>query len=380
MTLKFKQFIDCYIGRVLVFFNVILVRSVGLLLKRDHSLNKPPRHILVIKMLGLGSIIMASDSIFSLRKKYPAAKIILLCGRSIKPGVAPIGLFDEIWTNDDRNILRMAWSGCTLLARSWKLKGLWVIDLEVYSILTTLFSAWTCAVNRFGFQLNKVYFRNYLNTHNIYFNQFITVNQNYEMLVKAAGVTEIEPFSISFPDSGKEKKYIAINNTCSELGGDLRKIPALTLTGICGHIVETTPYDIAFTGAPSDRESIGTFIDNHLSPIKQRIRNTAGEFGFEEYYHFLQHECVAMISIDSAPLHIAMKLGMRTLSLWGPINPLHRFRFSGQHKHLSYYLATECSPCIHHTEVVPCGGDNICMKHMETHEINTLTDNLLKHV
>lgn len=377
MNLKLKQWIDGRIGRALAAIHVILVRAIGLLLNRNHSIDKVPENILVIKMLGLGSVIMASDSIYSLKQKYPQAKLILMCGKGVAAGVQPLQLFDEIWIHDDSNIFKLVTSGIQLMFKSWKLKKLWVIDLEVYSVLTTLFSAYTLAINRFGFQLNKVHFRNYLNTHNVYFNQFITVTQNYQNLVFAAGVKEIKPFKIKVEPTEpiNLKKYIAINNTCSDLGGNLRKLPDDLLKTVCEYLLNHTDYLLAFTGAPSDKAAIESFLQINLNTYKQRVLNIAGMHTFDAYYAFLQHNCKLMISIDSAPLHIAMKLGLPTYSLWGPIQPNQRFNFNKQSKHRHYYLGTPCSPCIHLSDVVPCGGDNICMKQMST---SVICNNLIE--
>jgi hypothetical protein len=62
MNLKYKQWIDGVIGRALVSVNVLIVRGIGILVKRNHHLNKHPEHILVVKMLGLGRVLMAMDS------------------------------------------------------------------------------------------------------------------------------------------------------------------------------------------------------------------------------------------------------------------------------------------------------------------------------
>ncbi|OYU96010.1 MAG: hypothetical protein CFE21_06255 [Bacteroidetes bacterium B1(2017)] len=382
MNLKLKQWIDGYIGKLLVAVNLVLVRGLGLILKRDHSLRQAPEHILVIKMLGLGSVLMASDSLYSLKKKYPHAKLILLCGKGIAPGIKPLNLFDEIWINDDSNLFTMVWSGFKSLYQAINLKKVWVVDLEVYSVLTTLFSAWTMARNRFGFQLNKVHFRNYLNTHNVFFNQFTTVYQNYQNLVLAMGVTEITHFRLSLEPTQNpfETKCIAINNTCSELGGNLRKIPDELLVQTITYLLQTTPYTLALTGAPSDFASIELFLVNSGLNQNQRVKNCAGTMPFETYYAFLQQHCEAMLSIDSAPFHMAIKAGIPTLSFWGPINPMQRFNFSNQTKHQYIYLQTPCSPCIHLSDVVPCGGDNICMKNMSILELSSKIDELLKTI
>jgi ADP-heptose:LPS heptosyltransferase len=51
-----------------------------------------------------------------------------------------------------------------------------------------------------------------------------------------------------------------------------------------------------------------------------------------------------------------------TVSLWGPTNPATRMKESGLFK--AIYLSVHCSPCTHHTNVLPCGGNNFCMKNM----------------
>jgi hypothetical protein len=61
---------------------------------------------------------------------------------------------------------------------------------------------------------------------------------------------------------------------------------------------------------------------------------------------------------------MAVKAGIPTLSYWGPINPIQRFRFDLNPNHEAIYLQTACSPCIHLSDVVPCGGNNICMKQL----------------
>ncbi|MFY8020065.1 MAG: glycosyltransferase family 9 protein [Bacteroidia bacterium] len=379
MNLRFKQWIDGNIGRALAAINVVLVRGIGLLLRRDHSLKEAPENILVIKMLGLGSILMAMDSLHALRLKYPNAKLILMTGKGVAPGIEPLQFFDEIWIHNDKSIFKLIGSGFGLLFKSWKLKKLWVVDLEVYSVLTTLFSAWTMAQNRFGFQLNKVHFRNYLNTHNSYFNQFVTVTENYQSLIQQMNVKEAIPYEIQLeiPTEPRNKEFIAINNTCSDLGGHLRKMEASLLKQVIDIILNHSHLQVALTGAPSDWKDNETFIQSFGFENNSRVKNIAGQLSFKAYYEFLQFECKAMISIDSAPLHMAMRLGLPTFSLWGPIQPQQRFNFKDQNKHSFHFLHKTCSPCIHLSDIVPCGGNNHCMKDMHIQSIQNQILSLL---
>lgn len=386
MKVHAKQVIDGLLGSLLVFFNLMLARPLGLILRRDHTLRKNPDHIVVIKMLGLGSLLLASDALISLKKRYPSAKLILICGKGVAPGIRPTKLFDEVWATDDKNFLILAKSSIQILAQTWRLKNRWVVDFEVYSKLTTIYSLWTFALNRFGFQLQKVHFRNFLNTHNAYFNQFSLVQDNYKNLVKIMGVEEFTEFTIPI-ENGKgrafeaDKKYIAINNTCSDLSY-MRKIPLDILQAVCQLIIEKTPYHIALTGAPSDRQENEEFLNTYLSNNRGRVRNIAGELTLTEYYKFLHDDCALMLTVDSAPLYIALKTGLPTVSVWGPTDPAHRFtQDTWDSPRLKvHYLSAHCSPCLHHTKVLPCGGDNFCMKNMQAINIFTKIEGVLSHL
>ncbi|HWZ22418.1 MAG TPA: glycosyltransferase family 9 protein, partial [Cytophagaceae bacterium] len=136
------------------------------------------------------------------------------------------------------------------------------------------------------------------------------------------------------------------------------------LAEVCKWILQNTSYQLAFIGAPVDRKKIDAFINTYFDKEAQlKIKNNANDLSFENYYSFLYRECAALLTIDSAPLHIAKKLSVPTLSLWGPTNPLNLSKVDK--RNLVYYLAKNCSPCLHHTETLPCKGDNICMKDMD---------------
>lgn len=383
MKLKIKRKIDFILGNFLAFSNLILAKLLGFIFKRNHTIDKEPSNIIFIKMLGLGSVFLASDAILSIKQRYPKAKLIFITRNEIKAGIEPLKLFDEIWELNDNNFLVLVKDSLFTLFKIWKLKKKWTVDLEVYSKLTTVFSLWTCSINRFGFILNTVRFRANINTHNVYFNQFLNVEENYIRLANAMGVKVKENFNIesySLSGRGEEINYpfIAINNTCSDLSLE-RKCPENTLSEICKWILENTHYQLVFTGTAFDKEKIFDFIHTQFTMDNLcRIKNIAGEFTFEEYYDFLYHQCTAMITIDSAPLHIAKKLNVPTLSLWGPTHPNNLTKEND--RNLIYYLSKECSPCLHHTETLPCKGDNICMKHMKTENIIILFKKLLENI
>ena len=375
MKVKTQQLIDRSLGNVLIGINLFAARILGMVLKRNHSIQHPPNTILIIKILGLGSLMLAADIIAALRIKYPNAKLILLTSAKVAPGIKPLKLFDEIWSLEDQKINSLIISLTQYLFKSWKLKNLWVLDLEVYSKLTTLYSLWTCAINRFGFQLNVVNFRNRINTHNVFFNSFLPVEENYAQLAYCMGVENIVPSGFpAFPRSErikeKEKDYLLINNTCSDLALT-RKLTTDQYTAIINELLEIYPWKIALSGAISDFEENESVIKSFSNSQQARLRNISGEFDLPEFYDFIYHHCVMVISIDSSPVHIARKLGVPFVSIWGPVNPWQMIRKESliPEREKVIYNALHCSPCVHLSISPPCNGNNICIKEIDQKQI-----------
>ncbi|MBC7947157.1 MAG: hypothetical protein H7Y42_04705 [Chitinophagaceae bacterium] len=365
MRLRSKQQLDKYLGNFLIAIHLVAAKTLGWILRRNHSLNPPPQNIIFIKIMGIGSVLMAADGIMAIRARYTGTRLILLANRSVINGIRPTSLFDEYWEYDDNSFSLAFISTMKNLMRAWKTKGKWISNLEVYSKLTTIFSLWTCARNRFDFFFNEVSFRKNINTHPVYFNQFSLAHENYDRMANAMGATIERKFEMpGLPIDQREhrsKKYIVINNTCSELARE-RLYPNQLLAQLCRELFTRYQAPILLSGTLGDRDDLERMIkETGLSDLP--ITNIAGQHSIESFIALLYNECRLLITVDSAPLHYAYRLGVPLVALWGPTHPVTRMIESTSSR--AIYLAVRCSPCTHHTSVLPCGGDNICMKHME---------------
>jgi ADP-heptose:LPS heptosyltransferase len=384
MHIRRKQKIDWYIGYLLIGLLLPLTRLLGILLRRDHSIEKTPERIVFIKLLGLGSLIVASDAIAAIRVRFPKARLILLTDRNIADGIAPFRLFDEIHAINTENPGGTSRDVLRFLFRTWGWRRLWVIDLEVYSKLTTVLALLTKARNRFGFYLSYVPFRRFLNTHNITFDQSVYLEDNYRYLARQITGVALPIFVPAVRQGELEKPYIVLNNTCSGLAY-VRKLPDRTYSDVVQWILEHTDYRVALLGMEDDRDSINRMIGSRPDLVgrRERILNYAGMAeDLASYYEFLRDEGVCLVTIDSGPLHIARKLGLPTVSVWGPTNPNNYLKIEPheRERHLFYYLKSPCSPCVHHYETLPCGGSNFCMKNIPAEAIIGKIRELLEHL
>jgi ADP-heptose:LPS heptosyltransferase len=325
----------------------------------------------------MGSVMLAADALMALRQRYPNTRLILLCGKGLKEGLEPLGLFHEIWTLEDKSLSKLLMQAPGLFRRIWQLPGLWTLDLEVYSRLSTLFSLYTFARNRFGFYLTDTRFRKNIHTHLVYFNTRIDVAVNYSAIVSAMGAPVLKgPYHLpDFPPRKPDHAYgwIALNNTCSELAPE-RRMPEREWVQLIELLLKAYPqHQIALLGAPEDKLAVQALRNQHFLN-ESRVQNKAGTFRLPDYYQFLYNECALLASIDSMPLHIAHLLGLPTVSIWGPSAP--ETRMEARPDRLTVYLAWHCSPCVHQ-KVLPCGGDNQCMKQQQPGTILAAVQRLL---
>ena len=364
MQLPANRKLDKYIGYCLIAILLPVTRLLGILLRRDHRLQQPPQHLLFIKLPGLGSLVVASGSVQAMRQKYPNARFIILTDSKIAEGIEPFKVFDDIWRVDTGSLSITISTALKYIAQSWRLKELWVADLEVYSKLTTVFALLTMARNRFGFYLRPVFFRKYFNTHNILFKQSVCLEDNYDRLAQAITNEEVLPI-VQQPvarENEWQRPYIIVNNTCSSLAS-VRKLPDATFAAICNWILTNTHYRVAFVGTANDKPDIDQFVEEHLQAHKQkgRLLNIAGALDVEACYRFIADKGACMVTIDCDSLHIARKLGLPTVSIWEPTDPM---RYIGipdeqQKRHLAIYT---------------------CIKEIPAESIIEKIDTILQHV
>lgn len=376
MQLKRKQRIDLIVGGLGLALLRLPVYLSGLLLRRDHEpiLRGP---VMFIKMQGGGSLLLALPAIASIREAYPDNHCCLLTVSSIKPFADSLGIFDEVICLDDTNIFSLAASSFRALSRSFRMDT--VIDLEVYSRMTTVFSTLTMARNRIGFYLDRAFWRRGIQTHLIFLNRFSRVSLFYDEIARHLGVTKIKPAHdytrnlleqlIPF-DREVDRGLITIGHGCSELVTERMLTAGQWLTVFQDRGV--TSEEIIFLGDAGERRQANVIIEELKPHFPDAIlRNECGELSLMQSV-----SCIAASDafwgIDSALLHYARLLRRNTVSFWGPSDPRTRLIDEPELKSEIYYNKVACSPCIHVAEEPPCHGNNICIKAIfESKENNT---------
>jgi ADP-heptose:LPS heptosyltransferase len=362
MTLQTKRRVDYWLGGALLLVLFPLVRLLAIVLRRDHSLAER-RGCVVIKLVGAGSLFLAMPSMQAIRGQFPPGRFYLVGTRAVTAMAEPFGWFDTCWTIDDSSVLRLISSSVRVL---WQIDrhADHLIDLEVHSRLTTVFSVISMVRNRIGFVDEIVFWRRGFYTHMTYFNVHGPVYLFYDLLAKWFGVNQIavSAFNQTFRrrvthellphDIPLPNRYVAIGHACSDLGPERQLRPDEWKNLL-------RPWDLAgfefvILGGAGD----AALADAIIQAIGHGL-SLCGSLTIAQSAKVIARASL-FYGIDSMLLHLARALSVRSASVWGPTSPATRLRPMATAERIGF-ASLPCSPCIHVNETPPCQGRRDCM-------------------
>lgn len=388
MKIQTQRWIDRWLGQLLCALLSVWARF-ALLLRPAQPLAREPRHILVILLSEMGSVVLAGPMFAALRQRYPSATLHVLQLKKNQEVAALLGLAkpEHLHALDDS-------AGLGLLGDIWRV-GLAlrrlpldaVIDCELFSRISSLMSYWCGAPVRVGFtpHTQEGLYRGSFINQAIPYNPYQHISKQFLSLVdaleshamprnKAAPVRELSSDTgLAVPFEATElqayrAKMLADHPALAQrkvvlmyAGGGLlpeRAWPpehyARVAQGLClaGHAVGLIGLRDDAQLAAELKSRINSALCVDLTGYTRSIRELL----------MLFHGADLLITNDGGPGHFASLTPIRTMvffgpetgRLYGPLGPRAQVLESG--------LA--CSPCLsayNHRETF-CDGDNQCLK------------------
>ena len=365
VNLTTKKCIDYYFGGCLVALLKPFAMLLGAVLKRDHSV-VATGDIVVIKMQGGGSLLVAAPALQGIRTAYPKCRMILITTKALRPFGETVNAFDEIRCIDDSGIIQLITSAFHVLWKSRTADS--IIDLEVYSRLTGVLALATCARNRLGFYLEATFWRRGVYTHLLFFNRYAPVHFFYDQiaLTMSAAVTSRADAASRvverLPAMLHREEYVTIGPGCSDLAVERRLPTDGWVKHLSAYHAQHPDTALAFVGNAADRPLASEIIGG-LQREYPRIRceNRCGELSLPESLSVVRG-AVRYFGIDSALLHYARLFAVPSESFWGPVMPGQLLRPWADVEDVTHYVQLPCSPCVHVAETPPCRGNNACMR------------------
>jgi ADP-heptose:LPS heptosyltransferase len=367
MRVRTQRQVDNYVGRLGIALLRPAAKLLGAALRRDHDLTVGDE-VVWMKMLGGGSLLLAMPMLLGFRSTHPRVRMVLVTTPSVKPFAELMGVFDEYRVIDVRTMFGLLWSGLSVLRRT--LHADCIVDLEVHSRLTTVFTTLTLARNRISFWLEDIFWRRGLASHLVFFNRASGSYHFYDRLGDLFGVAVasreacraalLDACGIAEPDQ-RTPGQVCVGFACSDLGQE-RMLTATQWTQVFRDNLRQEHRAFALLGGPADRARADTIIGILAHEFPDLVfRNCCGPLTLCESVALLVAS-PEFWGIDSSLLHVARIVGLRCVSYWGPTDPSTRLRDGWDVDDVVHYRKIACSPCVHTSEEPPCRGDNRCIQ------------------
>lgn len=379
-TLNQKRRLDSLVGVPLCAVLGALTRVAGAIARRDHSLRRAPRRILVIKLVGQGSMVNATHLLRAARQGWPETEVHFVGLAEVAPLMGRMEDVDRVHVLDDRSWLRLLCSTIGFLAVSWRLRFDLVVDLEVHSKCSTALSTLTGANDRAGYFLDTVMFRRTMYTHLVFYNRLTHLQEAYRQLGRALGLEpglgppiapriedeERAAIAARLLEWGLEgRKLLLVNVNAGELCLE-RRWPGEKFARLIGLFAAREDVKVAMVGAPSEAGYVEGVRGLVEEGVREQVVNTAGEVTYGQFLALLEAADV-LLTGDTGPMHLAGSLGTATVSLWGPTLPGVYQPPGPQHRGI--HRGAYCSPCIGWVPWPPCEGRNVCMEKIGVGEV-----------
>ena len=388
MKLQTQRWIDRWLGQLLCGVLTVWARFMNSG-RPAAQLAKEPRHILVILLSEMGSVVLAGPMFAALRQRYPSATLHVLQLKKNQEVAKLLGLAqpEHLHALDDSaglGLLGDIWRVCMTLRR---LPLDAVIDCELFSRISSLMSYLSGAPVRVGFtpHTQEGLYRGGFINQAIPYNPYQHISQQFLSLVdalesasmprnKAAPIRELpSDTGLHVPFDSTElqayrSKMLTDHPTLADrkivllyAGGGLlpeRAWPAAhyarVAKGLCqaGHAVGLIGLRDDAQLARDLRAQISSDYCVDLTGYTRSIRELL----------MLFHATHLLITNDGGPGHFASLTPIRTLVFFGPETGRLYGPLGARAKVFESGVA--CSPCLsayNHRETF-CDGDNQCLK------------------
>lgn len=346
MRMQTMRKIDWYIGIPLCyFFNILELFKRIFYSKKEREIKK----ILVIKFLGIGSIILTSPAIQALKDKFPNAHIYFLTFYGNKEVLEIINLTDKNYYIDTSSISKFIFSTLKIIYRLRKENIDISLDFEFFAKFPLVLAFLIGVRKKAGFYLILEWWRKYLLDYHGYYNHYYHVKDIFLSLVYL--IAENDLYYIKFgeyinkyflsryeaSDDNKEfikqklkdfgwrdQKIILINpNAGVELAPHLKRWPQDSFFKLIKKMDEFYSNLFFLIIGSKSEKNYAQEIVNYLKfeKLSSQVVNFAGQTSLKDLSSLFTISSL-FITIDSGPMHLASLFNTPTICLFGAETPI----------------------------------------------------------
>ncbi len=336
--------------------------------------------VVVLKMFGLGSILLAFPFLSSLRQCRPGARVLFVTFSSNTALVERAPFPIEVLPIRTESFVAFCADALHAIRTIRKRKPREVFDLEFFSKFSTLLCALSGAPRRYGYDLAARWRR--LNiTHPVPYRAGVHVAELFlDQLPREA--LRRDPLTVTL-GRPSEEEHAALSRMLAADGVDGRRLVAVNVNAGPTSLERRWPLErfaatilayleyhpetiVLLTGDGTERHYVQRLF--RISPaLNGRAFNYAGRLPLGMFLALLERVSW-LLTNDSAPMHFAASLGTPVVALFGPESPI-MYAPIGNARTL--YAGLPCSPClsVYHAKQFSCPYGALCMRSIATGEV-----------
>ena len=391
MNIKFQRAVDRLAGvPICALFS--LVNKLGNILGLSVR-PAPPKRILVILLSEMGSLVLAHPMFERLKQRYPGASLHVMLFAKNREVLDLMEIIpqENVLTINDRSLSGFVQDSLKAIARMRALKFDVVIDCELFSRVSSIFSYLSGAPVRVGFHPHTqegLYRGSFINRPVLYNpyrhlpQQFLTMTAAIESATvptnKAAPTDEtITPPALKFPGAELQQAFAQLHDDFPAVkdkklvlvypsGGILpiRAWPMENYRQLCANLL-ADGHAIAIIGMKEDKP-YGVDIVSHCQ--SSYCIDLTGYTRSVRHLLALFHRASLLITNDGGPGQFAALTPVPSLVFFGPETPV-LYGSLAKNSHC-FFSSFPCSPCLtaYNHRSSPCDGDNQCLKRITPEE------------
>jgi len=389
MNLEFQRKIDRLLGVIICRLFSVFGRK-----KKVPLSERLPNKILVILLSEMGSLALANPMFQHIKEKYPTSSIYVLLFEQNREFLDVLGVidFDNVITISNASILRMITTSIRAVFKIRKLKVYAVIDCELFSRISSIFSFLSGAEITAGFHPHTqegLYRGNFMNRPVLY-NPYVHISQQFITMADALESRQVPTVKRKIPEEELELPMMELEDKEIEEmqrqfeadfpevkwkkliliypGGGLLPIRAWPIENFCD-IAEDflqNDYSVGIIGMEGDKTLAGVITSRCGN---ERCIDLTGYTKTVRDLMVIFHFASLLITNDGGPGHFAAMTPMPTITLYGPETPLLYGPLSK--RSYNFYAGLSCSPCLtaYNHRNSPCDGDNLCLKYIKPENV-----------
>ena len=347
----------------------------------------PPRRILIILLSEMGSLVLAHPMFARLKQRYPDASLHIMLFRKNREVLDLLDVIPEenVLTINDRSLVEFATDSLDAIQKMRALKFDVVIDCELFSRVSSIFSYLSGAPVRVGFHPHTqegLYRGSFINRPVLY-NPYRHLSQQFLTMVSAIesrtvptskepSASEVNhPPLLAFQEGEllriaaqlhadfpaiADKKLVLIYPSGGIL--PIRAWPLESYLQLCNGLL-ADGYAVGVIGLKDDKPLAQTVVERCRS---EHCVNLAGYTKSVRHLLAIFNRASLLITNDGGPGQFAALTPIPSLIFFGPETPALYSSLSGNAHY--FYSTLSCSPCLtaYNHRSSPCDGDNQCLK------------------